>query len=75
MPVKDTTSAIPHPPPSSLQLVSAPSFSSIAKLMRQMGGRVEDKRKKAFGGAPVAGEHYRLCVVTTGDSQDPFHTG
>ena len=40
----------------------------------EMGGGVEGKRKKVLGAAPVAGEHYRPCVVTTGDSQDPFHT-
>lgn len=40
----------------------------------EMGGGVEAKRKKALGSAGVAGEHYRPCVVTTGDGQDPFHT-
>lgn len=40
----------------------------------EMGGGVEGKRKKVLGAAPKAGEHYHPCVVTTGDSQDPFHT-
>ena len=40
----------------------------------EMGGGAEGKRKNVLGGAPKPGEHYRPCVVTTGDSQDPFHT-
>ena len=40
----------------------------------EMGGGVEAKRNKVLGRAPTPGEHYRACVVTTGDTQDPFHT-
>ena len=40
----------------------------------EMGGGVEGKRNKVLGSAPVAGKHYRSCVVTTGDTQDAFHT-
>ena len=40
----------------------------------EMGGGVEGKRKKVFGKAPTPGQHYRPCVVTTGDMQDAFHT-
>ena len=40
----------------------------------EMGGGVEAKRKKVMGSAPTPGEHYRPCVITTGDTQDPFHT-
>ena len=39
-----------------------------------MGGGVEGKRNKAFGTAPVPGQHYRTCAVTTGDTKDAFHT-
>ena len=39
-----------------------------------MGGGVEGKRNKVLGAVPTLGEHYRPCVVTTGDTQDPFHT-
>ena len=40
----------------------------------EMGGGVEGKRTKILGKAPTPGEHYRPCVVTTGDTQDAFHT-
>ena len=40
----------------------------------EMGGGVEGKRNKVMASAPKPGEHYRPCVVTTGDSQDSFHT-
>lgn len=40
----------------------------------EMGGGVEGKRNKVLGAVPTLGEHYRPCVVTTGDTQDPFHT-
>ena len=35
----------------------------------EMGGGTEGKRKKAMGAAPKPGDHYRSCVVTTGDTQ------
>ena len=40
----------------------------------EMGGGVEAKRNRVLGAAPKPGQHYRTCVVTTGDSKDAFHT-
>ena len=40
----------------------------------EWGGGVEGKRKPVMGSAPKPGQHYRTCVINTGDSQDAFHT-
>lgn len=33
----------------------------------EMGGGVEGKRNKILGSKPIAGQHYRPCMVTTGE--------
>ena len=40
----------------------------------EMGSGVERKRNKVLATSPKPGVHYRSCIVTTGDSQDAFHT-
>jgi len=40
----------------------------------EMGGGVEGKRAKNLGSRPVAGRHYRPCMITTGNSHSHAHT-